>query len=123
MKNTMLESVLSKLIECMSTYNEHVMQGPPSAASHYLYQCDLLVECLRGAGYMAQFAAKGVVVTEGMYRGNRGRMFTCVGFNVPEISENDIEAFRTVGFQWLWEEGVMKYEFVNSRKEEKAWVS
>ena len=113
----MLESVLSKLIECMSTYNERVMQGPPAAANHYLYQCDLLVECLRDAGYMAQFATKGVVVTEGMYRGGRGRMFTCMGFSVTEISENDIAAFLAVGFQWLWEKGVMKYEFVNSRKE------
>ena len=123
MTNTMLESVLSKLIECMNTYNEHVVQGPPSAAIHYLHKCDLLVECLRDAGYMAQFAAKSVVVTEGMCRGSRGRVFTCVGFNVPEIPEDDIAAFRTVGFQWLWEEGVMKYEFANSGKEERAWVS
>ena len=116
----MLKSVLTKLIECFNTCNEYVVQGPPHVASQYLQKCDLLIECLKDAGYTIKIAAKTVVVAEGLYRGHNGRVFTGVSVEVPESIHDDIAIFKELGFNWLSSSNVMTYKFDNVGEGTKA---
>lgn len=118
----MLKSVLSKLVECMDTHNHYVLQGPPVVANHYISKCDLLIECLENAGYKVEFDTEPLEIAEGMYRGCRGSLYTCLKIYMPTDGSyirtyRTVEEFKEIGFEQMLINGIY-HKFETTRKEE-----
>jgi hypothetical protein len=123
-RNIMLKAVLTKLVECMELHNMYVLSSAPTVAIDYINKCNLLVECLKDAGYEAEFKMEPVEVKGGEFVGCKSNVFTCLAIYMPtdgsfvRTCKTD-EEFKAIGFEQMIING-MYHKFELNRKEEKA---